>query len=141
MAKPKAALAWTMLDAEREFGVDRATLSNLLSREGCKPDDDGHFSTGQICAAIYGDLKAEKIGLTRAQRIKEETGNRQRSGELIEVAEAIEVGQRVCFAVRQQIILCSMSDEEKQGVLLAIGRLADLDWTQIKPDEKEQSVG
>ncbi len=125
------------MDAEREFGVDRATLSNLLSREGCKPDDDGHFTTGQICAAIYGDLKAEKIGLTRAQRIKEETANRQRAGELVEVSQVVELAQRFCFAARQKILLATMPEEEKQALLVDIGRLGEADYSQMPTDEKD----
>ena len=133
----KHPLEWTLLAAQKEFGVHRDTLKAKLTQAGEKADESDCYSTAQICAAIYSDLQAEKIGLTRAQKIKEETANRRRAGELIEVQEAIEVSQRVCFAVRQQILLSSIPDEEKQAILLSIGRLKDLDWTEINPEENE----
>jgi phage terminase Nu1 subunit (DNA packaging protein) len=137
MAKAKPGILWTIEQAAREFGADRDTLSRLLTREGIRPDENGHFATTQICAAIFGDIDAEKVGLTRAQRIKEETANRKRAGELVEVEAVIELAQRFCFAARQKILLSSMPETEKQALLLDIGRLADVDYSQIEPDEKE----
>ncbi len=107
---------------------------------GEKPDDDGCYTTQQICAALFGDLVHEKIGLTRAQRIKEETHNRQRAGELVEVAQVIELAQRFCFAARQKILLSSMPEEDKQALLVDIGRLAEADYTQIIPDEADKTA-
>ena len=137
MAKAIPQIEWTVERAAREFGADRLTLTGLLTAQGIKPDEGGHYTTTQICAALYGDLKAEKIGLTRAQRLREEMENRKLGGELIEVQQAIELAQRFCFAIRQKIMLASVPDEEKQALLLDIGRLADADYTQLEADEKE----
>lgn len=136
----KHPLQWTLLAAQKEFGVHRDTLKAKLTQAGEKADEDDCYSTGQICAAIYSDLVAEKIGLTRAQRIKEETHNRQRAGELVEVAQVIELAQRFCFAARQKILLSSMTEEDKQALLVDIGRLAEADYTQIVPDEADKTA-
>lgn len=130
-------LQWTLLAAQKEFGAHRDTLKAKLTQAGETADENGCFSTTQICNAIYGDLISEKIGLTRAQRTKEEMMNRKRAGELIEVEQAIEMGQRVCFAVRQKIMLSSVGEAEKQALLLDIGRLAEVDYSQIEPDEEK----
>lgn len=133
----KHPLQWTLLAAQKEFGIHRDTLKAKLVRAGEKAGAGDTYSTAQVCNAIYSDLVAEKIGLTRAQRIKEETANRKRSGELVEVEAVIELAQRFCFAARQKILLADMKEEEKQALLLDIGRLAEADYTQIEPDEKD----
>lgn len=137
MPAPRKQLAWTLEQAAREFGHDRNTVAKSLVAAGEKPDAQGCYTTQQMCAALFGDLVHEKIGLTRAQRIKEETHNRQRAGELVEVAQVIELAQRFCFAARQKILLSAMQEEEKQALLVDIGRLAEADYTQIETDEAQ----
>lgn len=137
MPAPRKQLAWTLEQAGREFGHDRTTVAKALVAAGEKPDEDGCYTTQQICAALFGNLVSEKIGLTRAQRIKEETANRQRAGELVEVSQVIELAQRFCFAARQKILLATMPEEEKQALLVDIGRLGEADYSQMPSDEKD----
>ena len=133
----KHPLQWTLLAAQKEFGTHRDTLKAKLTQAGEKADEQDCYSTAQICNAIYSDLVAEKIGLTRAQRIKEETANRQRAGELVEVSQVVELAQRFCFAARQKILLATMPEEEKQALLVDIGRLGEADYSQMPTDEKD----
>ena len=138
MAKPDPLITLTISAAARNFGPDRHTLAGLLTKAGIKPDDAGEYTIAQICAAIYSDLTAEKIGLTRAQRIKEETLQRLRDGELIAVADAITIAQRFTFAARQKILLATMPDEEKQAILQDLYGMASADYTKgATADETE----
>ena len=130
-------LQWTLLAAQKEFGAHRDTLKAKLVQAGEKAGEDDTYSTKQICNAIYSDLQAEKTGLTKAQRIKEETLQRVRDGELVAVADVVELVQRFFYAMRQKIVLSSMTDAEKQALLADINGMADADYTKGATDEKD----
>ena len=49
----------------------------------------------------------------------------------------VELAQRFCFAARQKILLATMPEEEKQALLVDIGRLGEADYSQMPTDEKD----
>jgi hypothetical protein len=61
------AVRWTVNLAASEFGLDRRTVATRLKAAATVPASDGTFSTGQVAAAIYGDLAGEKLRKLRAE--------------------------------------------------------------------------
>jgi hypothetical protein len=68
-------LRWTIERAAMEFGLDRKTLSKRIVASSITPGDDGHFSTSEICAAVYSDSKAAKTALDVSHRENYELKN------------------------------------------------------------------
>jgi hypothetical protein len=55
------ALHWTIERASREFNLAPVTLSKFLRQSDAVPDENGCYNTQQLCSAIYGDLRAERL--------------------------------------------------------------------------------
>lgn len=125
--KAQPPIQWTIMAAQKEFGANRETITTRLSQEGEKPDEDGCYTTGQIVKALFNDMRAEKIGLTRAQRLEKEIKNRTTLGELIDVRDVVEWVGRFTYAARQRIILSPIPDAEKNKILDDLQRLAKAD--------------
>jgi hypothetical protein len=58
---------WSLLVAEREFGVDRETIKKRLAALSTEPGADGCYSTLEIASGIYGDIFGERLRKTRAE--------------------------------------------------------------------------
>lgn len=123
-------MAWTAEYACTEFGINPRTLRARLTQGGHAPDENGKWTTRQICAAVFGDIAGEKLRKVKQEADKLEMENRQTSGELIEVPAVIEVGQRFTFAVRQVIVNSKLSTEDKQAILNELSAIGDADWTK-----------
>ena len=76
---------WTIGFAAKEFGIDEKALARRRAREGIKPDSEGHWTTAQICAAVFGDMDGAKLREKLAQAAIAERQDRKENGELIEV--------------------------------------------------------
>lgn len=140
MQDGQQAIRWSITTASAEFGVARDTMRTALRQAGQVAADDERFTTKQICAALFGDLKAEKTGLTRAQREHWELENKQAAGILINVDEAIGAVHQFTFAIRQKILLSSLTDQEKNGLLLELQRIGEMDFNKIGEDEEVSKV-
>ena len=112
-----------------------------LRQSGQIAGEDERYSTRQICAALFGDLKAEKTGLTRAQREHWELENKQAAGILINVDDAIAMVHQFTFAIRQKILMSGLTDKEKNNLLLELQRIGEMDFTKTGTDEVEQVAG
>lgn len=128
---------WSLNRGSSEFGCARETLRKALVQSQQNPGDDGCFSTAQICAALFGDLKAERTGLTRAQRESWELENKEKAGLLINVDMAISMVHHFTFAIRQKILLSSLSDQEKNNLLLELQRIGEMDFTKFDDENTE----
>ena len=64
---PVEPLRWSIERAAPEFKLAEMTLRRQLGSIGARPDAGGCFSTAQITEALFGDLHAERVRLTRAQ--------------------------------------------------------------------------
>jgi phage terminase Nu1 subunit (DNA packaging protein) len=135
---PDVPARWSLLNAAHEFGVARETLRTALRQSSQIAGEDERYSTRQIVAALFGDLKAEKTGLTRAQREHWELENKQAAGILINVDEAIAMVHQFTFAIRQKILMSSLTDKEKNNLLLELQRIGEMDFTKMGTDEVEQ---
>lgn len=132
---PYVPARWSLRGAAAEFGCAIETLRVALRQSGQIAGEDDRYATRQICAALFGDLKAEKTGLTRAQRERIEQENKENAGELIRVDDAIELCGRFAFAARQRILLSKLSDEDKNSVLMELQRLGDVNFNDVGTDE------
>jgi hypothetical protein len=67
-------LAWTIEAIGREFKLAQNTVRKILHQGGAEPDASGCYSTEQICACLFGDLRAERLRkereLTRKYRLE-----------------------------------------------------------------------
>jgi len=132
---------WSLTNAATEFGCARETLKRGFKQNGIDPDaEDGRFTTAQICTALFGDLNGEKVRLTRAQADRVELENKQAIGLLINVDDAIGAVHQFTFAIRQKILLSSMTDQDKNGLLLELQRIGEMDVNKIGEDEEVRKV-
>ena len=91
----------------------------------------------QISAALNGDIDGERLRKTKGEADKLELENRRRKGELIEVDRVIELIQRICFTIRQTIMLSPLSNDDKAKTLTELQRLRDLNLATPLPDESD----
>jgi hypothetical protein len=63
---PAAALRRSIERAGIEFGLTSATLRKALAKISATPDN-GCYSTGQICEALFGALHQEKLRSTKSR--------------------------------------------------------------------------
>ena len=129
--KPNELIEWTITRAAREFGLSPPTLAAKLAATHQKADEHGHYTTGQITAAIFGDLHAAQTREANERADKIALENRVARGELIQVEDAIVLTQRFCFAARQVIVTSALPDADKNCVLLNLRQLAQIDFTDL----------
>lgn len=121
------ALKWTKELAASEFNINPRTLTNRLKGLDINPDKNGLFTTQQICSAVFGDIDSERLGLVRAQRIKQELDNQVMTGELVNAIEMSHEISKSLSAMRQRILSNSKLDEEEKDKLLReLGQCLDL---------------
>ena len=84
---PSKPLRWSIERASREFKLAQNTLRKYLHQGGAEPDADGCFSTLQICACVYGDMRAEKLRKERELTRKYQLENAITEGNLLDRAE------------------------------------------------------
>ena len=114
-------------------------MRTALRQAGQEAAEDERYTTKQICGALFGDLKAEKTGLTRAQREHWELENKQAAGILINVDDAILAVHQFTFAIRQKILLSGLTEHEKNNLLLELQRIGEMDFNKIGEDDVETS--
>ena len=78
-----APIRWTISQAAGEFGMDRRTVDSRLKAAATVPASDGTFSTGQVVAALFGDLPGEKLRKLRHEANLAEMKDLQMRGDLI----------------------------------------------------------
>jgi phage terminase Nu1 subunit (DNA packaging protein) len=135
---PDVPARWSLRGASAEFGCAIETLRTALRQAHVEAGEDERYSTRQICSALFGDLKAEKTGLTRAQREHWELENKQAAGILINVDDAIGMVHQFTYAIRQKILMSGLTDKGKNNLLLELQRIGEMDFTKQAQDEAEQ---
>ncbi len=107
----------------REFGMDARTIGKRLAAAELTGDT---FNTGQIMAAMNGDMDAEKLGLIRAQRIHQEMDNQISIGQLVNAAELAQHIGKFLSAARQRILSnLKLDEDEKDKILRELGQCLD----------------
>ncbi len=112
--------------AAQEFGVDHRGLASSLRRAGLEPDG-GHYTTAQICQAVFGDLEAEKIRSERAKADLLEIEQQEKRGQVVSVDDIKELGAKAVAAARNKIQNSAhLLPEEKDEICQELVKLADL---------------
>lgn len=105
---------------------------------------DNAYNTAEIIAWIIRretsdglDLNAERAKLAKEQTESSRLKNEERRGELIPLPAVIEIAQRAAHAIRQKIVGCSMTEDEKNVLLTDINSLANADYTNFKKIDEQ----
>ena len=131
--KKAESVLWNIERAAAEFGINRRTLSNWLI--GTKPDDDGKFSTKEICAAVYGDLEKAKIRLAEATAGRAELRLAKEKGAVVAIEDVAKAWGNITASVRLRIAETTLSEDEKVVIL---ADLRDLSLRDYSPKLEEQ---
>jgi hypothetical protein len=115
--RPPVIVRWTLSLAASEFGLGEDTLKRKVAQALLFPGEDGRWSTRQICAAVFDDLDAEKVRLTRAQADKAELDLDERRKQLVSAAGVVKFCAGVLGAVRQKVVMSSLTAEEQDEIL------------------------
>ena len=102
--------------------MDSRTVGKRLA--DAELDQKQTFTTKEVFAAMLGDFTAERIGETRARRIKLELENAERLGELAPVKELIpKLGK--CFESARAFVLSDarLEDDTKDAIIKALAGL------------------
>lgn len=78
------------------------------------------------------DVNEERAKLAKEQTETARLRNVERRGEMIPLSAVVEIAQRAAHAIRQKIVSCSMSEDEKNVLLTDINSLANADYTNFK---------
>lgn len=117
-------IRWSVDRAAAEFGIDRRPLERRLVEVGAKGGVDKKFSTAEICAAVFGDLKAEKLRAAKEDADRKWLANEKEKGNLIEKGFMVKKMMDVFVVVRQKIMsFPNLLDEEKNQLLNEIRSL------------------
>jgi hypothetical protein len=84
---PPQSLKWSLDRASREFRLVTNTLRKYLHQGGVEPDEDGCYSTMQICECVYGDLRAERLRKERELTKRYALQNQITEGSVLDRAE------------------------------------------------------
>jgi len=107
---------WSIHQASVEFDIDHGALTKRLKALSIDPNDEGRFSTMQICAAKYGDYDME-----RSRKVKEDADgsaldNAKKRNELGEVRQFILFLAEVASAIKQHVNASSMPQQEQDDL-------------------------
>ena len=136
--KSKARLRWTMAQAVMEFDVTEGTLRKRMTVQGVMPGDDGLYSTGQLCQAIYGGLDFERERETKARADKIERENRVAENKLLPAHWVSHAWDAVCGAIRSTITSARIPEKEKRRVLRELTEISMDDYRPPTQEETEE---
>ena len=114
---PSVPLRWSPEAAAPELGVSHVTIRAALARGSERPGEDGLYSTGQLVAAIYGSMFAEKLKTQVAIRKRIELKNRIARGTLVDRAALTSMFSQVASAMTSRIAASSLTRDEQADLL------------------------
>jgi len=86
------------------------------------------------------DVNDERARLAQQQTESARLRNERAKGNLILLDDAKTVAERACNAIRQKIINCSMSHEDKQALLTDIHGLGAADFSAVDASGEEDDT-
>jgi hypothetical protein len=110
-------LRWNVEVASREFRLAVNTLRKSLGQSGAEPDAGGCFTTGQIVAALFDDLRAEKLATQRQLTRRYELDNLITEGRVLDKAPLMAALSAIADAMVSRIMASGLSRNEKEDVL------------------------
>jgi hypothetical protein len=114
---PKGPARWLVSRAVLEFAASRETIRAGLARDGVKPGDDNCYSTKQILAAIYGDLRGEQLRRLREDADNIALRNKALRTELVPLGEVQSAVAAVLSSIEQVLLASKLSADEKESMV------------------------
>ena len=114
---PQERLCWTLERASREFQVAPVSLRKYLRQSGAEPDEGGCFTTTQICEALFGDLKAERLRKERQLTRRYLLENEITEGSFLDRSELAKGLAAVADAMTTRIMASDVSRSVKEDLL------------------------
>jgi hypothetical protein len=114
---PMAALHWSIERASREFNLAPVTLSKFLRQSDAVPDESGCYSTAQLCSAIYGDLRAERLRKERELTKRYRLENEITEGNLVNKTAILQGFASLADAMVCRIMSSALEREVKEDLL------------------------
>lgn len=144
MSRKHESIQWTKELAASEFDINPRTLTDRLRQDGINPDENGFFTTKQICAAVYGDIRGELIrAQTRNQNEAADMTAIRKSNLLREniPAELVErVWSSTLIELRQRISYAEIPDKVKQELSRDLMACPTADYFKnSKPADEDES--
>ena len=113
---------WTPADIMRELEVKKSACFAKLAAAGLT-GETGEYTTKQVLAAFYPDLKIKRAELLELQREEQKMRVEQMKGELVDAAEMRQALESIFIAIRQII---GSSDLDKKGKADVLANIAGL---------------
>jgi hypothetical protein len=114
MPAPVKPIRWNVEQAAGEFGRDRKTVAKLIRTAGIEPGEDGRYSTRDIVAALFGDLRSETTREKKARANLLELEEEKQRGRLLDAEQVYRAYESVFIVLRQKILAStSLLDDEK----------------------------
>jgi hypothetical protein len=114
---PAKVLRWTIERASGEFKLAQNTLRKMLNQGGAEPDASGCYSTEQLCRAIFGDLRAERLRKERELTRKYQLQNQIAEASVLDRAELSKGLAGIADAVVSRIMSSELSRAAKEDIL------------------------
>ncbi len=125
---PSEPLRWSALAAQRETGINRATIQKRLAGANILPGPDGLYSTRDLLKSIHGDIAAEKLRKIELTNEREEIKNAALKRELIPAKEVSKNLNNLTLALRSEILGCADITKDRKDSLLR--HLKGVKWTE-----------
>lgn len=108
-------IRWTRSQICEEFGCDTRTLGRAIAAaESILPGGDGCFSTRQVAAILYGDLRREKLEIAKEERLALVSARMKRDGKLIDVEEWAKKIEPIAVSIVSTIENSDLPDDKKE---------------------------
>jgi hypothetical protein len=116
-------LKWNTTKAATEFGISKDTLKKSLNQISAPADSDGLYSTQQICDALFGAMRQEKLATQKELRRKLELENRITMASFLNKDALMRGLSAIADAVVARITVSGLSLEERQDILKDISSI------------------
>ena len=99
-------LKWNLRKASVEFGTTVDTLKKSLNQISTVPDEDGLYSTAQLCEAKFGSMFQAKLATQLALAKKVEMENSITTGSVLNRASLSRSFAALADAIKSRIMAC-----------------------------------
>ena len=118
-------MTWTLTNAAGEFGVTRETLRKRITL--AELPQKTHYTTKEICRAIYSDIANERTRLVREQADKVALENQSSRKELVPPSELLPKLGKFLESAKARIEGDPKLDRcEKDKIIEDLGKLLDV---------------
>jgi hypothetical protein len=120
---PTRPLRWTTEAVAREFKLGPNTAKKILNQGGMEPDVTGCYSTEQIVACLFGDLRAERLRKERELVRRYRLENEAAEATLLNRVELMKGFSALADAMVCRIRASELSREAQDDLLKALASI------------------